>query len=481
MAAIKLRHQRYWAKVHVPQAMQKHHGGRKQLERNLLTSDRKRAEVEAAAWEAMLRLEWQEKSGATDTDPRALRQLYADLRQRAAAGEFHIELGEKDDPVEAGIEHELDKMAERVGERELEPSESIRVAALQDAFRDVRGQRVKPRRELEPGFEEVAGDFMEQWRTQRSLKETNTEQQKGATFKLFGGFWNDKPLRGIQQTDAAAFHDALRRTDPLWARSPAAKKMTWADIQRAFGGKAQGLSDATMNRHMATLKTLWAWAARRGHCSGHNPFDGFHRKLRVGVNVDGYVAWEKDELTHLFAKPPKRMDLREIIVAGMFTGMRLDELASLTWGQIRTAEGVTFLQVIDAKTPAGNRQVPLHPALSWLAERKPDDAKPDGRVWAGFNPEGPGKKAGADAGKEFSRFKAGRGFTERRKAFHSFRKNVTRQMERGGVPENEWAQVLGHEKGFTYGRYNPDGITLARKAEIIGLIDYPGLEFPALG
>jgi hypothetical protein len=81
---------------------------------------------------------------------------------------------------------------------------------------------------------------------------------------------------------------------------------------------------------MATLKTLWDWAARRGHCSGHNPFDGFHRKLRAGVNVDGYVAWETGELTRLFAKPPKRTNLRELTVVGILTGMRLDELASLT-------------------------------------------------------------------------------------------------------------------------------------------------------
>jgi integrase len=157
----------------------------------------------------------------------------------------------------------------------------------------------------------------------------------------------------------------------------------------------------------------------------------------------------------------------------MFTGMRLNEIASLTWGQLRTEEGVTFFQVADAKTEAGNRQVPLHPALSWLAKRASGKAK-EQLIWGTFNPEGPGKKPGADAGKEFSRFKAARGFTDRQKAFHSFRKNVTTQMERARVPENEWAEIIGHEKGFTYGVYG-SGNTLERKAGIIALIDYPGL------
>jgi integrase len=98
----------------------------------------------------------------------------------------------------------------------------------------------------------------------------------------------------------------------------------------------------------------------------------------------------------------------------MFSAMRLNEIASLTWGQVRTADGVPFFQVEDAKTPAGNRQVPVHPSLSWLLSR-PRGAATD-RLWPGFNPEGPGKKPGADAGRDFSRFKAGRGFTDRRKA-----------------------------------------------------------------
>ncbi|RVT93429.1 tyrosine-type recombinase/integrase [Sphingomonas crocodyli] len=476
MATLKAHRQRWQAKVRIPIEHRAAYDGREFLYRHLATSDRRVAKVEADAWEATLRLEWQAKVGGLDDKPKGLRQVYNDLRRRAAAGEFRMEIRDED-PVIAGIDYELEKLGDIVGERDYTPTEAARNMALNDARRELHGQRVKKRPELEPTFSEVCDDFMALWRSQRHLKETNTEQQKLATFKLFEGFWGDKPLRGVRQPDASAFHDALRRTDPNWARSPSAKEMTWTMIQREYGNQTKGgLSDATMNRHMATLKGLWDWAARRGHCEGFNPFEGFHRKLRAGVNVDGYVAWETDELNHLFAQPPKRADLRELIVVGMFTGMRLDEIASLKWDQIRTDEGVTYFQVEDAKTPAGNRQVPLHPSLGWLKARK-DDAKEE-RVWPTFNPEGPGKKAGADAGKEFSRFKSARGFKDRRKAFHSFRKNVTRMMERGGVRENEWAQVFGHEKGFTYGRYNADGITLQQKADIIALIAYPAVSIP---
>ncbi len=125
---------------------------------------------------------------------------------------------------------------------------------------------------------------------------------------------------------------------------------------------------------------------------------------------------------------------------------------------------------------AGNRQVPLHKQLGWLAER--DRGAPDERLWPKFNDEGVGKKPGPDAGREFSTCKRNRGFKQRQKAFHCFRKNVTRIMERAKVPQNEWALVFGHERGFTYSVYNPDGITLVHKAEIISPIRYPGLDIP---
>lgn len=46
------------------------------------------------------------------------------------------------------------------------------------------------------------------------------------------------------------------------------------------------------------------------------------------------------------------------------------------------------------------------------------------------------------------------------------------------MPENEWALIFGHERGMTYGHYNPDGIAMAQKAAIIELIAYPQVTLP---
>ena len=329
-------------------------------------------------------------------------------------------------------------------------------------------------------FSDLVKAYMVQWRAgSGGSKETNTEAQKLATFRLFEGYWKDQPVRGVRAEHAAEFRDTIKLLEPTWSRSPAARKLPWAKLVEQFGNRAKGLSAATMNRHMAALKSLWRWAEKRGHCDGSNPFDDFHVKLRSGVNVAGYLPWETAELNRLFDPPPKRDDLREIMIVGMFSGMRLDEIASLTWGRLRTegkGEGaIAYFDVDDAKTLAGIRQVPVHPALGWLLRRTRGDA--EARIWPDFNGEGPGKKAGADAGREFSRFKTGCGFLDRQKVFHSFRKNVVGQLERLSVPESEVAQLVGHEKGFTFGRYGA-GISLERKAEIISRLVYVGVNVP---
>jgi len=475
--AIKLRHTRYWLQVWVPDALRPLYDGKRHIERNLETSDRRIADQRAGVIEGLLKAEYAEHRRGGPGTAAELRRVYEATMAAAAGGEFIAHVGgDAPDPVTDGIEFELGRMADTHGPGDLSPMLAARVAALQDASAKRQGQKPARRAEYEHAFGEVAADFMRLWKAQAGTKVTNTEQQKCSTFALFKGFWSDKPMRSIGPADAAAFHDAMRLLDPHWARKPGAGALSWDALLKAYGGRARGLSDATINRHLAALKSLWDWARKRGHCEGENPFEGYHTKLRAGVNVAPYVAWDDADLNTLLARPPRRRDLLEVMLVAMHSGMRLDEIAALTWGQVRAADGIPYFQVVDAKTPAGNRQVPIHPALSWLLTRS--RGEPAARVWPAFNPEGPGKKPGADAGRDFSRFKAARGFTSRTKAFHSFRKSVTRMMERGGVPENDWAQVFGHERGFTYRVYNPDGIALSRKAEMIELIAYPGVALP---
>lgn len=484
MAALKQRHNRWEARVRVPAALKAEYGGKDLLYRTLQATDRRSAKLEASAWELSLKVEWATRSSASPSNASVtVRQVYETFRSMSDSGRFGEKFGGMDsfDPFTAGIEHELEQMADASEGRDLTDEEQAKVWALNDTIRARQGQRVKPRAALEYTFRELADEHLRLWRIQAGLKDTNTEKQKVATFDLFASYFGARPIRAVTRADASTFVDALRQLDPNWARTGKAKDATkalpWAEMQRVFGGRDSGLSDATVNRHIATLSALWRWAEEREHCSGRNPFEGHRRKLKDGRNKQGYVAWEPNELEALFRTPPKRDDLTEVMLVGLFSGMRLNEIVSLTFGQITPHDGVVCIDVSDAKTTAGVRKVPLHPRLHWLAARA-KGAAPDARIWPKFTGEGPGRKPGGDAGKEFSRFKAGLGHNDRRKVFHSFRKNVVGQLERAGVPQNEVAQLVGHEKqGLTFGTYGAH-ITMARLAEIVALIDYPGLSLP---
>lgn len=393
MASLKQRFHKWEARVRVPKQLRGRHGGAELLYRTLKATNRRAAKVEAAAWEACLRAGWlQEAEG----EPQALsvvREAYERYFPQAMAGAF----GEMDDPFDeaydsftAAIEFELGRMADLAEGREPTDEEQGKIWALNDAIARRMGRKLEVRRVLEQSFSELADEYLKWWRVAPGRKVTNTEQQKQATFDLFARYWGDRPIRDVGRADASAFIDTLRQLDPNWARTGSKAKrvklLSWSALVKAYGGREAGLSDATVNRHVATLSALWKWAEEREHCEGRNPFDGHRRKLTPGRNKHSSVAWETDELVRLFSPPPKRDDLTEIMLVALFTGMRLNEIASLTFGQIRLAGEVHYIDVEDAKTPAGIRKVPLHARLEWLVERA-KRAEPGRGSGPGFCPK----------------------------------------------------------------------------------------------
>jgi len=156
----------------------------------------------------------------------------------------------------------------------------VEVWALNDAKAEREGREVPRRTELERTFRELADEHLHLWRIEPGRKATNTEQQKAATFDLFASYFGERPIRDVGRADASAFVDALRQLDPNWARTGKARgqgpTMTWQQLQKAFGGRSEGLSDATVNRHTATLSAFWKWAEEREHCEGRT------RSLAIG-------------------------------------------------------------------------------------------------------------------------------------------------------------------------------------------------------
>lgn len=190
MAGLTQKHNRWDATVRIPKHLRSHYEDREFLYRRLQAKDRRSAKAEADAWEAGLRLEWLALEGEPLPEA-AFRDIYQRVRKDAAQGAYqvHADGAFAESPELEGISYEIDKIEEAVGPGgEPDRAQRARLLALQDARRDIMGEKPKQRPELEPAFSEVAKAYMKWWKAQPGLKESNTEKQKQATFRLFAGY-----------------------------------------------------------------------------------------------------------------------------------------------------------------------------------------------------------------------------------------------------------------------------------------------------
>lgn len=195
-------------------------------------------------------------------------------------------------------------------------------------------------------------------------------------------------------------------------------------------------------------------------------------KTRQGTK--GWIPFESINVVrlHRAAMDDGDHSLADLIVLGMFTGARIEELCSL-----RTSESsLDRLRVTDSKTDAGIREIPVHSELKPTINRLLAESK-DGYLLSGLTFNKYGDRSNA-IGKRFGRLKARHGFGSTY-VFHSIRKTVVTLLEDAGVSENLTADIVGHEKPrVAYGLYS-GGHSLKSKQEAIELIHYP--IWPATG
>jgi integrase len=115
---------------------------------------------------------------------------------------------------------------------------------------------------------------------------------------------------------------------------------------------------------LTCLGSLYEYA-RRGYddIAPDNPFHGHNLEARASI-----VSYEPFEAHHmqklLDAAEP---EIRNIIIMGLFSGCRLDELASLKKSEIKRWK-VYAVSTSQSKTKAGVRYVPIHSRLSAIVD-----------------------------------------------------------------------------------------------------------------
>lgn len=191
--------------------------------------------------------------------------------------------------------------------------------------------------------------------------------------------------------------------------------------------KAEGVSNATINRELACLKRMYNLAIQWGDTK-RNPVSRV-RFLEEANHRDRFLTEEEAaRLIHACADY-----FRPIVIAGLNTGMRLQEILNLQWQQVYVDE--SYIEILKTKN-SEKRYVPLNNSMISLFSRL---ERQSNYVFLGLrgNPLQSIRKPWAHAKK--------RAGIEESFRFHDLRHTFISHMVMKGVDLLTIAHIVGHK------------------------------------
>ena len=238
----------------------------------------------------------------------------------------------------------------------------------------------------------------------------------------------------------------------------------------------QNLAEATIKARIGTCRGYFEFLQRFDYliADDANPFEN-HKFTRSKKASKENIrqAFEAQNIPRLIDavmnKRRKDPNLVAAIQIAAYTGMRREEIARLRVKDVKEREGIRYFDIVDAKTKAGLREVPVHTDLLTLVDALIEKST-DGYLLPNEKITKNNERGDA-IGKRFKTLRDSLGF-DKRYVFHSIRKTVSTLFERAAVSHNEAAEIVGHEKtGMTYGLYSA-GMALRQKLKIIENLRY---------
>lgn len=241
--------------------------------------------------------------------------------------------------------------------------------------------------------------------------------------------------------------------------------------------KEKGAADQSRQNWLTCLGSLYEFAKRRyDGIPDRNPFHGHNLEARH--TIESYQPFEPDQMQKLLdaAEP----EIRNIIMMGLFSGCRLDELASLKKSEIQTVEGVRCFYISKSKTKAGIRYVPIHSKLSLIVDEYLSHSYGEYLFPQANKINRADGKKGPFYSQAFTRLRRRVLPTATdRQCFHSLRGMFITCLDRAGVSETRIGSITGHteQKAKTEAfRTYSQGASMKELKGIIELVSYPEIE-----
>lgn len=242
----------------------------------------------------------------------------------------------------------------------------------------------------------------------------------------------------------------------------------------------RGLAHSTIRDRLVSLGGFWSWmASREAVPPGVNPWTG--HKVSKQQNKGSRPpkrSYTDAELLRLLAGNekvkawPTYSYLPDLLILGMFTGAREDELCSLTAQDIEAGRGQCVMHIKDSKTKAGIRFVAVaHAAPLAVLKRRMKGLKGSAQVFPELTPGGLDKKLSSSAVKAYGRYRRACDVPDGTD-FHSYRRNVITVLEAAGVGQVPIARFVGHRVGTMAGDTYSAGGSRAGAIETAKMVRY---------
>lgn len=233
-------------------------------------------------------------------------------------------------------------------------------------------------------------------------------------------------------------------------------------------------SPNTLRFRLSALRAFWSWMGSRRYAPrDRNPWKGFRLQLTEDA-ASQKRPYSMDELVTLFSGNPTYPTLREVMALGLYTGARIDEICSLTMGDIALERGAALVRIAKSKTKAGVRTIAVAHAipLDVIVRRYRKSANPKDQLFPELRGGGYDGKLSWHVGQAFRYHRNGRGLTGATD-FHSLRRTFITRLENLGVDQVRIARYVGHSLPTLAFTVYSGGATEATQRATAQCLHYP--------
>jgi integrase len=412
---LEKRRQLYYAVLTVPKALQDELGLLRFV-KSTGEGDRRKAKDIASGYVLGWKLQIEEARGNSTTSLSRAMQWRAELAQAKDDRQRDI--------IRSLISDEAHDMYVKAGGSELPQAKAIEYS------------------QISTGVKSLSEDYFEQWKAQLTVTHRTIDQYS-------------KDLRQFI-VQFPSIEDVTKKDVSLWMD----------------GLSAKGVTKNTQRRILKACRNYWKYIDRysiKGMVEAP-----FHKVILAdkGKKKPPREAFEPHEIVELWtmARDNKAYTLADLIALGAYTGARIEELCSLMVKDV----GDDVFNIIDSKTSAGVRAVPIHSHILPVIKRLKDTAAngyllPD--VTAGKYKERSGTMSS-----RFGKLKRKAGYGQS-KVFHSLRHTFITALANANVLEYHIADIVGHEKKGVTGKVYSKATHIDAKRVDIEKVGYP---FPKL-